>query len=301
VEGWIRSSASSDATGSPIALFCLPGGKCSTGYFDLQVEGLADYSMADYLASRGFFVIAFDHLGVGRSSAVDDIFQITPELASAANDRAHRTVLAGLEAGTAVPGLGPLPDVRAIGVGHSMGGMLLGVQQARHSTFVAVAILGHGIGLPSVLTDEELRSVAAGAITEDVVVELARTRFSGAAVQGGAKPPPGSFLPRDLPDAVRNAFMAQQADLLFSCGLTSMLPGATDGAKEVIVVPVFLGFGDDDLTNEFVACVALYKSARDITLFVLPESAHCHNQSPHRTVLWDRLAHWAIGVEGGGA
>jgi pimeloyl-ACP methyl ester carboxylesterase len=296
VEGWIRSSTSCEATGPPIALFCLPGGKCSTGYFDLQVEGFADYSMADYLARRGFIVIAFDHLGVGRSSAVDDIFRVTPELAGAANDRAHRTVLAGLEAGTAVSGLGPLPELRAIGVGHSMGGMLLGVQQARYATFVAVAILGHGVGLPSVLTDEELRVVAAGATTEDVVVELARTRFSGPAVPGGAKPPPGSFLPRDLPDEVRSAFMAQQADLLFSCGLTSMLPGATDAAKEAIAVPVFLGFGDDDLTSDFVGCVALYKAARDITLFVLPESAHCHNQSAHRTVLWDRMAHWATGV-----
>jgi hypothetical protein len=174
--------------------------------------------------------------------------------------------------------------------------MLLGVQQARHSTFAAVAILGHGVGLPSVLTDEELRIVGAGAITEEVIIELARTRFSRPSAPGDTRPPPGSFLPRDLPEAVRGAFMAQQADLLFSCGLTSMLPGATDGAKEAIVVPVFLGFGDDDLTNEFVACVALYKAARDITLFVLPESAHCHNQSALRTVLWDRVAHWATGV-----
>jgi pimeloyl-ACP methyl ester carboxylesterase len=296
VEGWVRTSSGPNSREDRILLCCLPGGKCSTGYFDLQVEGYPDYSMADYLAARGFIVAAFDHLGVGRSSAVDDIFLVTPELASVVNDRAYCTVIEGLVAGTLVEGMGPMGSVTAVGVGHSMGGMLLGVQQARHGSFAAVANLGHGVGLPTVLTDQELEAARAGGLTEEVVVELARARFSRPSSPADTRPPPGSFLPRDLPDAVRDAFMAQQTELLFSCGLTSMLPGATDREKEAIVVPVFLGFGEDDLTSDFVACLALYASAYDRTLFVLPGAAHCHNQSELRTVLWDRLAQWASGV-----
>jgi pimeloyl-ACP methyl ester carboxylesterase len=74
-----------------------------------------------------------------------------------------------------------------------------------------------------------------------------------------------------------------------------MLPGSTDREKAAITAPVFLGFGEDDLTQDFIGCAALYKAANDISLFVLPDSAHCHNQSALRTMLWDRLAHWAQG------
>lgn len=38
------------------------------GGFDLQVPGLADYSLMDFLASRGFDVWAMDHEGYGRST-----------------------------------------------------------------------------------------------------------------------------------------------------------------------------------------------------------------------------------------
>jgi pimeloyl-ACP methyl ester carboxylesterase len=294
LNGWVRAPSVLTSP-APILLCCLAGGKCSTGYFDLQVEGYSDYSMADYLAARGFIVVAFDHLGVGTSSPVDDIFLITPRLAGAINDYAHRSVARDLVSGSLVPSLPPLPNLVPIGVGHSMGGMLLGVQQARHASFAAVAILGHGIGLPTVLTDHELAMVRDGKTTEEEVVRLARTRFAVPQGPTASRPPPGSFLPLDLPEPVRNAFMSQQTDLLFSCGLTSMLPGSTDREKEAITVPVFLGFGEDDLTQDFMGCVALYKAANDISLFVLPGAAHCHNQSALRTVLWDRLGHWARG------
>jgi alpha-beta hydrolase superfamily lysophospholipase len=293
LHGWVRAS-SVRTEPAPILLCCLAGGTCSTGYFDLQVEGYSDYSMADYLAARGFIIVAFDHLGVGSSSPVDDIFGVTPRLASAVNDYAHRSVAQGLVSGTLVPGVRPLPDLVSIGVGHSMGGMLLGVQQARHATFAAVAILGHGVGLPTVLTEEELSYARDGNVTEEAVVRLARTRFAVPAA-APSRPPPGSFLPPDLPEPVRSAFVAQQTELLFSCGLTSMLPGATDAEKAAITAPVFLGFGEDDLTQDFTGCVALYEAANDISLFVLPGAAHCHNQSARRTMLWDRLAHWVRG------
>ena len=95
---------------------------------------------------------------------------------------------------------------------------------------------------------------------------------------------------------MRAAFVAQQTDLIFSCGLTSMLPFATDRDKAAITVPVFLGFGEHDLTQDFAGSVGRYGSSNDITLYVLPGSAHCHNQSALRTDLWDRLAHWARGL-----
>ena len=128
------------------------------------------------------------------------------------------------------------------------------------------------------------------------MVELARIRLTGAPLVGTSRPEPGSFMARDVPRAVRAAFGAQQTELLYSCGLTSMLPHATDGEKADITVPVFVGFGEFDLTRDFFGSAARYTSTRDLTLFVLPGSAHCHNLACLRTVLWDRLAHWSSGL-----
>jgi pimeloyl-ACP methyl ester carboxylesterase len=297
VRGWVRAPLGLDRSRPPLVLCCLAGGHCSTEYFDLQVPGHPGYSMAEHLAGRGFVVLSFDHIGLGASSRVDDIVRVTPALASAVNDHAHRTALEGLVAGTLLPELGKLLSPTVVGVGHSMGGMLVTVQQARHATFAGVAALGHGgKGLPQFLTEAERAMADRPPIRDEDVVELARVRLAGAPLVGTSRPESGTFMAHDVPRAVRAAFAAQSTELLFSCGLTSMLPHATEKEKSDITVPVFLGFGENDLTRDFIGSVALYTSSRDVTLFVLPGSAHCHNQATGRVVLWDRLAHWAYGL-----
>jgi pimeloyl-ACP methyl ester carboxylesterase len=301
--GWICAALPLDHDRATVVVSCLAGGTCSTGYYDLQVEGLADYSMARHLAARGVVVVAFDHLGIGASSRVDDIFLVTPRVAAAAQDHACREVAARLRDGTLVGELAPVTELTTVGLGHSMGGMILTVQQAHHATFDAIAVLGHGgDGLPEVLTDEEL-DLATGGDPEDLeraIVVLARTRFGTTSAAPRNRPVPDSFLLPDVPDLVRAAFVAQQVPLLFSCGLTSMIPAATDDVKATITAPVFLAFGDHDLTDAYEANLAKYRSANDTTLFVLAGSAHCHNQAGTRAVLWDRIEAWTTGhvIEG---
>ena len=92
--------------------------------------------------------------------------------------------------------------------------------------------------------------------------------------------------------------MAQQTELLFSCGLTSMLPRSTDQEKAAITAPVFLGFGEDDLRAGLHGLRrALHGSQRHLPL----RSSRC-GPLPQpvcvRTTLWDRLAHWAQGYGG---
>ena len=62
-------------------------------------------------------------------------------------------------------------------------------------------------------------------------------------------------------------------------------------------VPLFLGFGDRDLTDDYVGSLARYRSATDATLFVLGDSAHCHNQAVTRTLLWDRIIRWISSID----
>jgi len=281
--GWVR-----EPVGDPVAvLSCLAGGTCTTGYFDLRVPGLAGYSMADHLVDRGFALVAFDHLGLGASDEVDDLFTVTPTVAAAAQAEAIGAVLARHEG---------LP---AIGVGHSMGGMLLTVLQRDHAAFDAVAVLGHGgDGLPEVLTTDEAAVRVDRPFPEiEIDIEtLARVRFAPNSPVPRRRPSKGPFLLPDVPDAVRDAFTAQQVSNLFTCGLTSMIPGATDSHKAAIEVPVFLAFGDHDLTDEYEAARARYTAATETELFLLPGSGHCHNQATTRVQLWDRLASWATRV-----
>jgi pimeloyl-ACP methyl ester carboxylesterase len=278
--GWVRAPER-----EPVAvLACLAGGTCTTAYFDLRVPGLPGYSMAEHLVGLGFAVVALDHLGLGASDEVDDLYAVTPTVAAAAQADALGALLARFE------------GVPAIGVGHSMGGMLLTVLQADHAAFDAVAVLGHGgDGLPEVLTADESAVAVdrAYAEIEPDIEALARVRFGPDSPVLRKRPTKGPFLLPDVPDAVREAFVAQQVSNLFTCGLTSMIPGATDGPKAAIDVPVFLAFGDHDLTDDYEGARAKYTAATEVELFVLPGSGHCHNQASTRVQLWDRLAGWA--------
>ena len=132
----------------------------------------------------------------------------------------------------------------------------------RHATFVAVAILGHGVGLPSVLTEEELSFSHDGNISEEAVVTLALHRSAAPAAPAASRPPPGSFLPPDLPEPVRTAFVAQQTGVPFSAASPETPPGSTDGEKAAITAPVFLGFGEDDLTQDFMGCAGALPSSQ---------------------------------------
>jgi pimeloyl-ACP methyl ester carboxylesterase len=280
-------------TDPPVVLCCLPGGRCTTPYFDLHVEGHHGYSMAEHLTAQGFIVAAIDHLGVGASSPVDDLVAVTPAVASAANHHAFSQVLDQLRAGSILPGLQRRGAPVVIGVGHSMGGMLTMVQQANHHTYDAVIDLGHGgDGLPLVLTADELAVVGDPDAFDASIVDLARARLARPATPNPPGSVPGTFHAADVPTAVKKAFIADQTELLYACGLTSMIPGSTDREKGRIETPVYLAFGDHDLTTRPHAAVAAYRSSRDVTLFVVPGAGHCHNQAGNRIMLWDRMAEW---------
>jgi pimeloyl-ACP methyl ester carboxylesterase len=242
--------------------------------------------MADYLATRGAVVVALDHLGVGASSPVDDIFLVTPRVLAAVHDHALRAIRKRIDG-----------NLFTVGLGHSMGGMIATVQQARHRSFHALAVLGHGgDGLPQFIDGT---SRPAGDALHDLLPELARARAASPPADGRRLPPNSFFLP-DVPRAVRDAFLGQQGDLLSSCGLASLIPGSVDAEKAAVDVPLFLGFGDHDLTDDYPGSLARYRSVADATLFVLRGSAHCHNQAVTRTLLWDRIISWisSLGSQG---
>jgi pimeloyl-ACP methyl ester carboxylesterase len=290
VRGWLYRPQAA-VRNRPVGLYCLAGGGLTTGYYDIVAEGYPGYSMAEYMAERGVLVVAVDHPGIGASAPVRDLYEVTPTRVSQLHHEVASQLRDELRLGSLVPGFGVLDDLSWVGLGHSMGGMLVDVVQGRHETFDAIVGLGHGgEGLPEVLTEEErLLTDRPLAEVEADIVHLARRRFETLRRGRSAAP---DFFDEAVPEGVRNAFARARDELLYTCGLASIIPGSTDVEKGCIQVPLFLALGDSDLITDLVGCARRYPSVSDITLFRLAGSGHNHNTSPNRHVLWTRILRW---------
>jgi pimeloyl-ACP methyl ester carboxylesterase len=279
-------------------VFAFPGRGYGRGYYDLGLEG--GYSQAEHHAARGIALIACDHLGVGESS-IPDLNALTMEQVAAANDATVRAVVTRLRDGS-LSGGDALDPRRLVGVGQSMGGCLLTVQQALHRTFDAVALLGWsgrqtvlpvppgapplrqpGVGRGADPATYPPRTYGAADLRyayhwEDVPDSIAVPDTEWAARAGSGTMP-----------AWRSATGPEVSRTMLSAGVVAAEAAAID-------VPVFLGVGERDVCPEPRAEPAAYPAADHITLFIQPRAAHMHNFAGTRRLLWDRLAAWIEGL-----
>jgi len=293
------------AAGPPkAALVCWPGGSYARAYWDMHIPGHPGYSFADHMTARGFMVLAADPLGVGASGkpAEGDLVNLeTMGAASASFVEQVRVLLA-----KGVPELGsmPLPEIPCVGVGHSLGACLTVATQALHRCYDAVALLGFTHGL------KEVSVAAVGAVSADpgadaelrrqTAVDQARAFFGDTwdDVYGRApREPNHSWLHRpDVPAAVVAADDAEAVRWPRQSYVDALLVGYSAGLAARLDCSVFLGFGDHDVPPVPHDDVGFYTDSRDVTLYVLPDAAHCHNFAATRTQLWDRIGRWASGL-----
>src|SRR5581483_11986211 len=195
--------------------------------------------------------------GVGDSSQ-PDTFELCYERLAAANHATATEVLSRLGAGDG------LPKVRvgaAVGIGQSMGGCLLTVQQGNHRTFDAVALLGWSgietnfpardgsrLRFPMPPRGTDLRPIAAqvlGVVAPDpdhyrfcfhwddedpalMEADLASYRPFTDVTRGDATTPWGSA---SVP----------------ACAVTMMTPGSVAAEAAAIDVPVLVACGERDV------------------------------------------------------
>jgi hypothetical protein len=276
------------ATGPVPVACCFPGGGMSADYFTLP----GAYDMAAHLARTGIVVLAIDHPGVGASDVPVDPWTLTPAAVAAAGAAAAAELVDRLRTGRLASGLAPVPGAVPVGVGHSMGAMLVAIQQAHQRPYAGLVLLGHsGRGLPEVLTPEELATAGDGNAVRDAIVGLAQARF-------GTPLPLGTTDASELlvgPDAPADALAAigtSRSALLAVCGLAAMIPGSHDAELAAVDVPVLVGLGDHDIAGDPEAAPGWLTGSRDVTLFVLRDAHHNHNIAPTRAELWDRVASW---------
>lgn len=278
---------------NPRVLCCLPGGGLSRRYWDLVTEASTVFSFARAMCALGHVVATFDMIGAGDSSRPQDGFGITPDVIAEANAQATARVLASLRAGTLDPAVAPMPGLRSIGVGHSLGAVSSIVQFARHPEHAALVLLGFGgAGFPSELDAGELGIAGDAAAIRANVVRLARARYPQAywRLVGSSRTREvyGSGGDKGAMTALRGA----GTDLLATAGLFSMIPGSIRSECESIDVPLFLGIGDRDICGPPHAVPACFPKCPDVTLVVMPATGHTHFVFPSTPALFARIATW---------
>ena len=275
-------------------LFCLPGGAMTRDYFDLAVPGDASFSFARSMAALGYPVAMVDHLGTGASSVPADGFALRIEEAVAANQCALSHVRDALRAGTLASGVPPVPGLRTVGVGHSMGGLLTVLQQAAGAGHDALLLLGYSDnGLrealpPAALAYADDPAGARAALNEllrgwqtDAFFAMPATAMARAVYRGGR-----------IPEAAVQALDAVNTRTLGVGGLLSMIPGSAGPEMQSIDVPVFLGVGDRDIAGPPQRIPATLPRAPYLSLAVLPRTGHNHFVYPSRALLLRLVANW---------
>jgi hypothetical protein len=279
-------------------LVCWPGGSYSRAYWEMQIPEHPGYSFADHMTSQGYVVVAADPLGVGASGKPGDADLVDLETMSAASAAFVEQLRRRLAEGA--PDLGGISfsQVPLVGVGHSLGGCLTVVTQARHRCYDAVAILGFTHGQKDVAVGNSAGDPDAGAEgLRQTAVDQARAFFGDAWDDGYGLPPRephhGWLHRPDVPPAVIAADDAAAVGWPRQSYVDALLAGYSAKFAAQVDCSVFLAFGDHDVPELPHHDVAFYTASADVVLYVLPDAAHCHNFAATRTQLWDRLGLWA--------
>lgn len=271
-------------------LCCAPGGTYDKRYWHLTVPGRDSYSFAEYMAARGLVVIAFDHLGVGESSRPADPFSLTADVVAAANDLLVGELVRRLRAGELAVGVPPVDVHTVVGVGHSVGGMLIVRQQARHRSYDAVAVLGwSNIGLDTHGGDEVVSPFSG---LREADLPTLRSHLPDPTRTGHRVGLEKLFYLDDIPPDVLAADAATESAMPGMAGYAAAIPGVVAGDAATLDVPVFLGFAERDTSPDPHAEVAHYRGSPHVSLHILAGSAHCTNLAAPRQEQWAAIRRW---------
>ncbi|WP_156036326.1 alpha/beta hydrolase [Blastococcus sp. URHD0036] len=277
-----------DTVRSDAVLFLFPGGGYGRRYFDLDLDGHPGHSQARWHADRGQLTVTVDHLGVGDSTVPGHPLGFA-EVASA-GDTAVRAVLEQVRAGDLDPDLPAAPGAVAVGAGQSMGGHIVVWTQAAHGTFAAVGALGSSFTQTRLTGRPGSRPAFRGDGMDAVYAAMGDVDFV-ASFHWPEEPP--ELVAADM-DAEHLA--PWRSATVPDCAVELMEPFAVARQAAAVRVPVLLVYGEQDVTVEPLADLGVFRSAPDLSLLLVPRSAHMHNFAPTRHRVWARLESFADSV-----
>ena len=274
------------------AVFAFPGGGYSRCYFDLRIGDGTAYSQAQHHTDGGVVLVAIDHLCTGDSSSPVDPLAVTLEQLAEANAIAAGAITRRIETGSLGVDAPPIRLSGSVGIGQSMGGCILTVQQGRWATFDAVAFLGWS-GRHTAFPDPSGGSlaIAVPGRGDDLRTAALPTMFTSEQFRY-------CFHYDDVPAAVVAADLGESegGDWRSSgappCAITMLAPGVVAGEAAAIRAPVLVACGERDVVPDPHAEPAAYPLSSDVTLTITPRMSHMHNFAGTREQLWDRLLSW---------
>lgn len=279
-------------------LLCLAGGTYDKRYWHLDVPGHPGYSFAEHLAAQGYLIVALDHLGVGGSSDPRRSGNLGLRLLATGDAAVAAQLKAKLQDGALAHGLPPL-DLPLIGVGHSMGSCLTTMVAAQDKPYDAVALLGYGVQVTNV--HDEINDA------EDLESRMTQSEAIFRQLNGVAAAETSCVVPRgqlrqlfyapDVPDQVIATDDAAESRVPVRAASEVITPGYVAQFAGAVDVPVFLALGAHvDVSPDPQAELTNYRASRDVTLYLVEGSAHCHNFATNRAALWNRIAAWIPSV-----
>jgi hypothetical protein len=294
-----------DVPRRPIVCFGFPGGSYSRGYYTFAMPGSNGVGQAGWHADRGWVFVSCDHVSVGDSTSPADPTRLTIENLAAANAATVEHIWARLLSGTLADDVRPLIDPVRLGIGQSMGGFLVMIQQGQHGTFDGIGLLGDSVYGAEFPVPPELGPMP--------TPHVPRGQFP--------KEAPAAFGPRDdgLPIAtygfhyddepeeiVRRDMLewpTRQGEMpswgtpsIPLCALSMASPGAGAVEAALVEVPIFLGWGERDVCQNPLREAAAFRRTSDVTIFVCPRMCHMHNFASTRERFWSRIEAWGSGV-----
>jgi pimeloyl-ACP methyl ester carboxylesterase len=287
IAGTLFLPAATDRRAPLVIALLVPGGGYTRRYYDLHVDGHEGYSAALRLADRGVLAVAIDSLGTGESSVPEDGRRVTLDIQAATLAEVARQLRAAARDGTLMPGLAAQAPV-IVGIGHSLGGCTITLQQGAHAACDAVAILGFSCQYIQTAVDPKTG-------------QRLRPRIP-AGREGYNRSDPAShrarFYTASVPLTVIEAEEAGRVAMPDGVA-EALIPGRSAPAAARIETPVLLGFGEFDVSPDPHAEPGFYRSSRDVTLLVLPDAGHAHNSASGRAGFWRRIGDWIDAVVAG--
>lgn len=297
VTATVVAPASSDGATPSVVVVAIPGGTYHRRYWDLQPPGREGYSMAEYFAARGVVVVACDYLGGGDSSRPEDGDFIGLEAQADAAHGVTGRVRQALAEGSLTPSLPAGSRPTLVGIGQSLGGFITMIQQGKYADYPAVGIFGASpLLIANTREQPDWESMSTEARRAWIIGENARQSgvtelpmYHGAP-RGQYR---GIFHVLDVPDDL----VAYDEDACHTLiprysGIDGMTPGFARPFADRITSPVFLAFGQFDVSADPHREGLGYPASPDITTVVIPDMAHMHNFADTRCQLWDRFLTW---------
>jgi hypothetical protein len=295
---------------APVVCFAFPGGGYSRHYFTFDMPGSSGGGQAGWHTDRGWVFVACDHVHVGDSTLPADPTLLTFDNLAVANRATVTGVLARLASGTLADDLAPVAPGFTVGIGQSMGGCLLIVQQGQHHTFDAIAVLGFSgrrtrLWMPPGAPEMNVPYIprggtvvvisAATAVEQTPAMAVADDGLPGTAPGFHYDDEPRDVVAADMVDYPerRRPVPVWASTTIPPCAVTMLAPGAVAPEAASIVAPVLAAFGERDVSPDPLAEPAAYLRATDVSVFVCPRMAHMHNFAGTRQLFWDRIHGWA--------